>query len=223
MINGSDSDQGPVTCADAELVDRARENDEGAFGELVRRHRSACLRRAMFLLRDREEAEDEVQNAVWKAFTRLDQFKGTGEFSHWLARIVTNHCLIRLRRRSQARMFYLDAVEGRDADELPSVTEDPEYCAIQNQMATVVRREIRRIPTLLRSVVLLRDVQNLPFEEVARRLGITVQAAKSRLFRARTELQHRVIQSSGSRRLYTLRSNVQDLPARSTRCPVGEA
>jgi len=210
---------------DADLVDLARGGDKSAFSELVRRHHSACVRHATFLLRDRGEAEDEVQNAVWKAFEHLDKYKATGEFSSWLSRIVTNDCLIRLRMRSRFRMYYIDGTEDRNGDpvDIPCRAEDPEYALIQNQMASVVRREISRIPSLLRNVVLLRDVQDLPMGEVADRLGITVPAAKSRLFRARAELRQRIIQCCGLRTYYTMRSCVQKLPPKPTRCPVSQA
>jgi RNA polymerase sigma-70 factor, ECF subfamily len=208
--------------SDAELVELARDDDMSAFDELVGRHRSTCLRNAIFLLRDCDEAEDEVQNAIWKAFRRLDQLKGASEFSGWLGRIVTNHCLNRLRASSRYRMFYLDGRDNWDSDpvELPCVAEDPEYGLIQNQMANVIRREIRRIPSMLRNVVLLRDVHRLPMPEVADRLGITIPAARSRLFRAHTELRERVTQCCGPRAYYTLRYGVQHLPARPTCCRV---
>ena len=204
--------------SDAELVELAREKDTSAFDELVRRYRSTCLRSAVFLLRDCGEAEDEVQNAMWRAFNRLDQLKGASEFSGWLGRIVTNHCLNRLRARSRHRMFYIDGRDNWDTDpfELPCQAEDPEYSLIQNQMANVIRREIRRIPTMLRNVVLLRDVQRLPIPEVAERLGITVPAARSRLFRAHAELRRRVTQCCGPRAYYTLRYGVQHPPATPT-------
>jgi len=211
---------------DFELVELARENHRDAYDELAKRHRPACLRFAGSLLRDWGEAEEEVQNAFWKGFERLNQFRGDAEFSSWLLRIVANHCLMRLRLRSRARMLYLDADnirEGEGPIEVPCKAYDPEYALIQNQMATVVQREIRRIPKLLRNVVLLRDVEHLPMNDVAGRLGITVPAAKSRLFRARSELRNRVLQSCGGGSHYLPKSIVQDPPARSTRCPVAQA
>ena len=204
----------------------SRENDRDAYDELVRRHRPTCLRYASSLLRDRGEAEEEVQNAFWKAFEHLDQFRGDAEFASWLLRIVANHCLMRLRLRSRARMLYLDRhylLDDEGPIEVPSPSYDPEFEMIQTQMASVVQQEIRRIPKLLRNVVLLRDVECLPMTDVAERLGITIPAAKSRLFRARTELRHRVLQSCGGRGHYLPRSAVQAIPARSTRCPVSQA
>jgi RNA polymerase sigma-70 factor (ECF subfamily) len=206
--------------SDAELLDRAREHDWTAFSELVNRHRATCLRQAIFMLRLRDEAEDEVQNATWKAFEHVDQYKGTGEFSSWLARIVTNQCLTRLRVKSRARMLYIDGVESRQgaAARFLSMAVDPECRLIQNQMVAIVRQEIRRMPSDLRCVVLLRDVQFLSMRDIAKSLGITVQAVKSRLFRARKELKQRVMQSCGVQAYCALRSSVQHLPAKSTRC-----
>jgi RNA polymerase sigma-70 factor (ECF subfamily) len=209
---------GAMMRSDAELVELARDNDMSAFDELVQRYRSTCLRKAVLLLRDSDEAEDQVQNAIWKAFKCLDQLKGASEFSGWLGRIVNNHCLNRLRARSRYRMFSLDSSDNSDveATELPCQTEDPEYVLVKNQMENVIRREIRRIPSLLRNVVLLRDVQRLPMAEVALRLGITLPAARSRLFRAHMELRQRVSQCCGSRAYHTLRYGVQHPPAKPT-------
>jgi RNA polymerase sigma-70 factor (ECF subfamily) len=214
------------TIPDSDLVQMARNRNRSAFDQLVCRHRSASLRFAISLLHDRSEAEEEVQNAFMKAFEHLDQFRGDAEFSSWLLRIVANHCLMRLRLRARVRLLYLDGDSGREGEgqiEVPSTATDPEFDLIQTQMAGVVQREIRRIPKLLRNVVMLRDVEHLPMSDVAQRLGITVPAAKSRLFRARTELRHRVLQSCGSRGYYMPRSSVQDLPARATRCPIPQA
>ena len=215
-----------MALTDADLVSSARRNNRDAFGELIRRHHAACLRQAIYMLRNRGEAEEEVQNAYLKAFEHLDQFQGAAEFSSWLSRIVTNHCLMLLRVKARARMVYIDGDHGREGDgaiELPAAAIDPEHNLIQTQMAVVLQREIRRIPALLRNVVVLRDVQQLPMPAVARRLGITVPAAKSRLFRARIELRSRVLQFCGSNSYDAPRSSVRSMPAKSTRCPVAAA
>ncbi len=211
--------------SDAELVSLARENKTDAYDELVRRHRSSCLRFASTLLHDTGEAEEEVQNAFWKAFEHLDQFRGDALFSSWLLRIVANHCLMRLRLRTRMRTLHLDGDRAREGDvpiDVPCSAYDPEYELIQSQLASLLQREIRRIPKLLRNVVLLRDVENLPMPDVADRLGITLPAAKSRLFRARTELRHRVLQSCGSRSHLLPRSIVRAMPARSVRRPTSQ-
>ena len=91
-----------------ELIERARQGDTAAFGELIKRHYKTCLKRASSLIRNPSDVEDEVQNACWKAFERLAQFRGDGTFSAWLNRIVQNHCLMRIREDRQARFLYLD-------------------------------------------------------------------------------------------------------------------
>src|SRR5436309_2815221 len=79
-----------------------------AFGQLIERHRKTCLKRATTMIRNRSDAEDEVQNAFWKAFQRLDQFRAEGTFAAWLGRIVENQCLMRIREARNARFEYLD-------------------------------------------------------------------------------------------------------------------
>ncbi len=211
---------------DADLVCMSREKDRDAYEELVLRYYGGCLRFASSLLHNRGEAEEEVQNALWKAFEHLDQLREVAGFSGWLLRIVANHCLMRLRMRARARMLYLDGDNGRAGErpiDVPCAAFDPESHLIQNQMLVVMQQEIRRIPKLLRNVVLLRDVEDLPMCDVAERLGITVPAAKSRLFRARAELRNRVLESYRSRSHHIPRSSVREMPARSTRCPIARA
>jgi RNA polymerase sigma-70 factor (ECF subfamily) len=185
---------------DVQLVDQARNGDAQAFGELVKRHHHRCVSLAACILRDWEEAEDEVQNACWKAFEHLDQFQGDSDFSIWLSRIVVNQCLMFMRARRRVRFLHLDAgIPGYQSGsiDLPCGKLDPEGEVGRRQVGEVLEREIRRIPALLRNVVLLRDVDELPIAEVAHRLGITVSAAKSRLLRARLELRQRVLRHCG--------------------------
>ena len=185
-----------IDMPDQALVEMARQGDKNAFGELTRRHRPKCVDLAVFYLRNRGDAEDEVQNAFSKAYAHLDQYQGEAEFATWLARIVSNQCLMLMRVRRRTRFVYLDeTANGLDAPpvELPSCGPDPEGELAVEQMKGVLRMEIRRIPPLLRNVMVLRDIQELPMTDVADRLGITVPAAKSRLLRARNELRSRLM------------------------------
>lgn len=185
---------------DEALVDRAQSGDNTAFAELIRRHQPACMKLATSILRNHDDAEDEVQNACWKAFQHLDQFQKDARFSTWLTRIVVNQCLMRLRQHKRARLFYMDDVQiGEEVGtlELPATGPTPEEELGRTEVAQVLNREIRRIPPLLRTVVLLRDVQRLPMPDVAAKLGISVAAAKSRLLRARAELRERMSKHEG--------------------------
>jgi RNA polymerase sigma-70 factor (ECF subfamily) len=185
---------------DMELVELARQGDKHAFGELVKRHHSWCVGLASFILRDKGDAEDEAQNACWKAFQHLNQFHGEAEFSTWLSRIVVNQCRMFMRGRRRMRLLHLDAGipdYGGGSIDLPSRSPDPEGELGTHEVREVLASEVRRIPPLLRNVVMLRDVEGLPMTEVAKRLGISVSAAKSRLLRARIELRSRVLRHCG--------------------------
>jgi RNA polymerase sigma-70 factor (ECF subfamily) len=143
------------------------------------------------------------------------------DFSAWLARIVSNHCLMLLRVRRRARFLHLDAAppgSSRRRLDLPSWRLDPEGEAGNRQLREVLDQEIRRIPSLLREAVLLSDVQELPIGEVASRLGISVSAAKSRLLRARVELRQRILRHCGRSGRASLTMRVSPQPERLRAC-----
>ena len=118
--------KGSATHNEQELIAMARQGDTDAFGELIERHYSMCLKRASSFIRNPTDAEDEVQNACWKAFERLSQFRGEGTFSAWLSRIVENQCLMRIREDRRTRFLYLDdSIEGNVRAELVAQVPGP--------------------------------------------------------------------------------------------------
>lgn len=190
-----------VGILDEALVDMAQKGNDQAFAELVERHYNSCIKLALSILRDKSDAEDEVQNACWKAFEHLAQFNREAKFSTWLTRIVVNQCLMRLRQAKRAKLFYMDDTQVGDEVvtlELPDDNLTPEQELGKSEVAEVVHKEIERIPPLLRNVFVLRDVKQLPMEAVAETLGISVAAAKSRLLRARMELRQRLSRHQSS-------------------------
>ncbi|MBL0157265.1 MAG: sigma-70 family RNA polymerase sigma factor [Bryobacterales bacterium] len=192
---------------DDQLVVMAQGGDNVAFTELVERHQPTCKRLALSILRDQSDAEDEVQNALWKAYEHLGQFQQDAKFSTWLSRIVVNQCLMRLRKDRRAKFLYLDeGVAGEEVVtlDLPDLAETPEEALAHLEIGTVLKTEINRIPPMLRDVFLLRDVEELPMPDVASRLGITIAAAKSRLLRARLELRERMEKHQGRMGVATL-------------------
>lgn len=187
--------------ADDNLVSLCQQGDRAAFGELMQRHQAGALKVALSIVRDKQDAEDEVQNAFWKAYEHINQFQRDARFSTWLTRIVVNQCLMRLRQSRRARFAYIDDAQiGEETMtlELQDPSESPEETVGRAQVAEVLKLEIRRTPPLLRNVFLLRDVQQRPMEEVADDLGISVAAAKSRLLRARAELRNRLRRHYGN-------------------------
>src|SRR5271169_2082089 len=109
--------------SDAELVTEARAGNPEALGVLISRHYRTCVNIATFILRDRGDAQDEVQKACCKAFEHLNQYHGEAEFLTWLLRIVSNQCLMLIRVRRRARFLYIDADASRERSspiELPA-------------------------------------------------------------------------------------------------------
>lgn len=194
-----------ASSSDEELVLLAQESDASAFGELVRRHFSVCLSRAFLILRNRCDAEDEVQNAFLKAFESLHQFRFRGTFAAWLCRIVQNQCLMLIRDRNQASLLSVDAQTKSSAKlEVVNQRPDQEEDLGSRQVDRLLHDEIAHIPPLMRNVVVLRDVEGRPMPEVASILGLSVPAAKSRLMRARRELRSRLKRHCGASGLRTL-------------------
>jgi len=180
---------------DQQLVGLARSGDKEAFGELIQRHGRRCIDLGCFFLRNRVDAEDTAQNAFLKAYEHLDQYQGDAEFSTWLGRIVANECLMLMRTRRRTRLVYLDEAPTDSKAvpvQLPSKGPDPEGELAYLQLTDVLRFEVKRIPPLLRNVMLLRDMRGLAMQDVAQQLGISLSAAKSRLVRARAELRLRM-------------------------------
>ncbi len=195
--------------ADEQLVERAQDGDSAAFAELVQRHQPICKRLAFSILRDRLDAEDEVQNALYKAFEHIGRFQRESRFSTWLSRIVLNQCLMRLRKERKMRFVYVDdCAPGEETTrfDVADGTASPEQALARQEVGAVLKAEIRRIPPLLRDVFELRDVKQLPMIDVADQLGISVAAAKSRLLRARLELRSRMGTHTGRLGAATLTS-----------------
>lgn len=182
--------------SDQILVDEARAGDNEACGRLMQRHYGACLKLANGILHERSDAQDAVHEAIAKALTHLGQFCGQGPFVYWLLRIVTRECLAILRNRRRVKWVYLDRGRGSHERQQPfqlcSAEAGPEREALYHERHDIFDRELRSLPTLFRTAVVLRDVNELSMNKIAEHLGITVAAAKSRLNRARVELGERL-------------------------------
>ena len=183
-----------ANCADDELV-RAQECDDAAFEELMRRTEPASMKLAVSILRDRQEAEDQVQNSYMNAWRHVGRFQREAKFSTWISRIVVNQCLMRLRKLRNANFVSL-VTEGPDGEtrvvELKAQGQSPEASLCGKELSQALKHEIERLPPLLRGVLILRDVDQLSTADVAKQLGLTPSAVKSRLLRARVELRTRL-------------------------------
>jgi len=207
-----------LTRADEQhLLSLARNRDADAFSQLARLYHATCMKVALSILRNRCDAEDEVQNAFCKAFVHLAQFRGDGNFSAWLNRIVENQCLMRLRHDRQVRFVYLDdSPESKIRLELVGQGRLPEEELGDSQVKELLQSEMTKIPPLLRNVMLLRYVHELPIEDIARRLALSIPAAKSRLMRAKLELRSRLTKHCGQKGYATLTHKVSNKRSATT-------
>lgn len=197
------------TYSDDDLIALAKDGNGDAFSELMRRTGTASYKLAFSILKNHHEAEDEVQNAYCNAWRHLTSFNRDAKFSTWLTRIVFNQCLMRLRQSRRTSYFFLDedTSEFRTTRfELADGRRSPETQLGRKEIHQVIGSEIERMPALLRNALLLRDVNEKPIPEVARSLGISITAAKSRLSRARQELRKRLERHCGTMGPATLTS-----------------
>jgi RNA polymerase sigma-70 factor, ECF subfamily len=190
----------PVPILDAVLVESAQAGDTAAFERLITRNYQFCLSKAYSILRNRGDAEDEVQNACAQAWTHLWQFQRQGSFGGWLNRIVSNQCLMQLRQRKSARMISVDElfdIDGAFRLEVIDQRALPEESVGDNQVSKVLLQEINRVPRLLREALVMRYLRHLGMRDIAAHLGISIPAVKSRLMRARIELKLRLAKHHG--------------------------
>jgi RNA polymerase sigma-70 factor (ECF subfamily) len=177
------------------LVGRAKAGEASAFEELVSRYERKIFRLTMNITRNREDAEDAMQDAFMKAYSHLDTFQEESRFYTWLVRIAANEALMRLRKRRPNQISLDEPVEGEE-DFLPQQLKDwgpsPEQRYAQTEMRDILRGTIDELPPDFRVVFALRDVEGLSTEETAEAVGISQAAVKSRLLRARLRLRQKL-------------------------------
>jgi RNA polymerase sigma-70 factor (ECF subfamily) len=170
-----------------ELVTRAQHGDQLAFDELVRRTHADTYTLAYRLCGNEEDARDVVQDAYLRAFKGLKRFRGEAQFSTWMYRITANCANTLMSKRHKHRHDELhDTIEDTDSARDPAAQADA--MALRADLADA----LQELSPKLRAVVLLRDVYELPHEDIAAELGISETAAKVRLHRARLQLKERL-------------------------------
>ena len=170
----------------AELIAAAQQGDRAAFDELVRQTFVDTFTLACRLTGNEEDARDVVQDAYLRAWRAIGKFRGEAQFSTWMYRITANASATHLRKRHRHRTEPLDEVT-EPADMRPET--QPATAFDSADTLEHVAAAINELPPKLRSVVVLKDVYDLPHEAIAEELGITVAAAKVRLHRARRRLR----------------------------------
>lgn len=185
--------------SDGELLEALRQGDPAAYRQLVTSNSANVYNVALKLLGDEQEAEDVLQETFLSAFEAIERFEGRSKLSTWLYRIAYNASLMRLRKREQMTTFSLDRpLPGEDraghsvSRHLVDWSMVPDDQLLTAEARQVMDHAIAELPETLRSAFVLRDMQGLSGAETAEILGITVQAVKNRLHRARLQLRERL-------------------------------
>lgn len=190
----------PIVDPDAELVERCRKGQPAAFDMLVRRYQDRVYNLAFRYLREPEVAEEIAQDVFVAVYKHVKTFQGNSKFSTWLFRIVANHCHNKskyLRRRKHRQQDSIDRViETEDGELRLDLPDDPalspEELSVRRSQNEAIQAAIGALDDDHRIIVLLRDVEDLSYEEIAEALNLPEGTVKSRLHRARNELRERL-------------------------------
>lgn len=179
--------------SDEWLVAAARDGDIDAFAALRDRHFRRILWTTYRITKNREDAEDALQDAFLKTFTHLKKFEGRCSFSSWVTSIAINMSLMILRKKRVIKELSIDTGDNDcvsdDRWQIRDLREDPERCYSRHERADLLKRAIRRLHPNLRTALELQQEQERSVREIADSLGISSAAVKARLFRARLSLR----------------------------------
>ena len=178
--------------SDNVLVRRAREGDYEAFEQLFERHRLLVYRFAYQMVPRRDDAEDIVQEAFVRAYQNLHRYRDEAKFTTWLLRIVTNLCTDQARMRNRR-----DTLEQQEAGSgltwmTIGDTVDPVEELELDRRKVALRKALNAFPVHHRTMIILRDLEERDYPEIAEILGCTVGGAKLRVLRARRALKDRI-------------------------------
>ena len=175
--------------------------DLQAFSDLVRPYRPMFYKKALSIVRNESDADDVTQTALLKAFTKLSQFRLDSQFRTWATSIVINESLMCLRANRRAKEESLDRDE-RNEGSSPIDVADPresQFHILQNkQLRAAILKAVSVLPLLLRTVFILRELRLRSIADTARMLGITETCVKTRLRRARLQLQQTLAHFRGA-------------------------
>ncbi|MGZ4789697.1 MAG: RNA polymerase sigma factor [Terriglobales bacterium] len=183
--------------ADEEVVRRVLEGETALYEIIMRRYNQRLYRAARAILRDDGEAEDVLQDTYVRAYQHLAQFAGRAKFSTWLTRIAVHEALARVAKRR--RVEQIDAQDqGMGALMLESKMPDPESQVARSEVARLLEEAILALPKSYRTVLMLRDVEEMSTAEAAEALEMTEENVKVRLHRARALLRKELYARAGA-------------------------
>ena len=176
----------PAASHEEILVTRAQQGDRGAFGELIGIHYNGVIQVVYHLCGNAQVAEDAAQETFLRAWQHLPDYRPQGALRSWLYRIAVNAALDMVRREAK--------IASEDVDELPlaDAQPGPEASVVAGERAALVQQAVNALPPASRAVLVLREYQELSYQEIAATLDIPVGTVMSRLNYARSQLRTRL-------------------------------
>lgn len=179
--------------SEQELIRRCRQNDLEAFEQLIAAYEKKVLNLAYGMLGNLQDAEDTAQEIFVKVFRSIGTFKENSSFSTWMYRVATNVCLDELRKRKKRSGDVSISQQSGDNEEyelaIPDTGETPYEAAQKNAAMAELRKAIDCLAEEQRTVIILRDLEGMSYEEIARVTGASLGTIKSRINRARLSLR----------------------------------
>ena len=176
--------------SDEELIARFQEGDEQAYTELVNRYRDKLMTFVYRFVNDMEQAEDIIQDTMLKLYTHKHYYRNIAKFSTWIYTIAGNLAKTELRKRKNRKVTNISQMGPEDRDyELPSVAPETDEVVQSEYIEKKIQAAIQNLPLRFRTVTILRDIQELSYEEISKIVEVPLGTVKSRINRARLQLQ----------------------------------
>lgn len=177
---------------DTQLVERTLAGDQGAFEQLVERYQSRLFALARQYTRTAMDVEDIVQDTFLKAYRKLDSFDHRSSFYTWIYRIATNTILDVLKRRGRSPIQNVEDPEIL-GDVTPVDAPSPSVGMEDAEISEITLEVLGHLPEIFRAVLVMREYDGLPYQEIANTLGISIGTVESRLFRARARFKDKLL------------------------------
>lgn len=184
--------------SDEDPVNDVRAGHLASFEVLMRRYNQRLFRVARAVVGDDDEAQDVAQQAYVNAYLHLDQFESRARFSTWLTRIAIHEAISRARRAGRWEAFEADAGGVSAMEHIRSPGHDPEEGAYHAELSALIERATGSLSDSLRSVFVLRDVEEMSTAETAEYLGLKEETVKTRLHRARAQMRRMLAADVGA-------------------------
>ncbi len=189
-LSGKPLDQNKYLYSDEQLISRFQAGDENAYVELVNRFKDKLTNFVYYFLKDEELSEDIVQDTFIKLYEKKNYYRPVAKFSTWIYTIARNLANTELRKKNRAKIMYLSQIKYDNKNHELRSKDQSLISMIENEyLLDELNSAIDRLPDNYKTAIILRDIQGLNYEEISKIVGVPLGTIKSRINRARLQLQ----------------------------------